>query len=107
MGFSLFEEVLLDFEAQGPNIKQYTEAAATVQNTMQCEHIIYDERKRTTAQIWLDHFLKRVDGIESSKEAKPVSSMSGVSEIAACPLCSIADDPSAVPSPTPSPSSNQ
>ena len=83
------------------------EAAAALQNAKQCEHIIYDERKRATAQTWLDHFLKRVDRIESSKEAKPVSSMSVMSEIAACPLCPIADDPSALPSPTLFPSSNQ
>ena len=37
----------------------------------------------------------------SSKEPEPVSSASGVSEIAACPPSPIADDPSALPSPTP------
>ena len=43
---------------------------------------------------------KRVDRIESSKEPEPLPSMSGMNEIAACPLSSIADDPSALPSPT-------
>ena len=43
----------------------------------------------------------------SSKEPEPVPSMSGVSEIAACSLSHIADDPSALPSPTSSSSSNQ
>ena len=43
----------------------------------------------------------------SSKEPEPVPSTSGMSEIAACPLSPIADDPSALPSPTSSPSSSQ
>ena len=52
-------------------------------------------------------FPKRVDRIEASKESEPVPSISGVNEIAACPLSPIANDPSALPSPTSSPSSNQ
>ena len=43
-------------------------------------------KKRATTQISLDHFFKRVDRTESSKEPKPVPSISGVSEIASCPL---------------------
>ena len=43
---------------------------------------------------------KRVDRTESSKEPDPVPSTSGVSETAACPPSLIADDPSALPSPT-------
>ena len=62
-------------------------------------------RKGATTQIYLDHFFKRVDRIESSKE--PVPSVSGVSEIAACPPSPIADDPSALPSPTSSLSPSQ
>ena len=50
---------------------------------------------------------QEAERIESSKEPYPVSSASGMSEIAACPLSSIADDPSALPSPTSSPSSSQ
>ena len=79
--------------------------AAAVQNAIQCYRVIYDEKKRATTQTSLDRFFKRVDGIESSKE--PVPSMSGVSEIAACLLSPIADHPSALPSPTSSPSSSQ
>ena len=43
----------------------------------------------------------------SSKEPEPLPSMSGVSDTAACPPSPIADNPSAVPSPTSSPSSSQ
>ena len=50
----------------------------------QAQDVIYDEKKRATAQTSLDHFFKRVDRIESSKEPEPVKSMSEVSEIAAC-----------------------
>ena len=66
-----------------------------VANFQRCEHAS------------LDHFLKRVDRIESSKEPEHVPSMSGMSEIAACPLSPIADYPSALPFPTSSPSSSQ
>ena len=48
---------------------------------------------------------KRVDRIESSKEPKLLPSVSGVSDIAACPPPPIADDPSALPSPNSSHSS--
>ena len=74
---------------------------------IQCYHVIYDKKKRATTQTSQNQFFKRVDRIESSKEPEPVPSMSGVSEIAACPLFPIADDPSALPSPTFSPSTNQ
>ena len=108
-GFSLFEEVLLVFEAQDPNvsIEWYTKVAAAIQNSIQCYHLIYVEKKRATTQTSLDHFFKKVDRIESIKEPELVSSTSGVSEIAACPLSPIADDPLALPSPTSSPSSTQ
>ena len=33
-GFSLFEEALLVFEAQDPNVEQYTKVAAAVQNAI-------------------------------------------------------------------------
>ena len=106
-GFSLFEEALLVFEAQDWNVEQYTKVATVIQNAIQCYCVIYDEKKRATTQISLDCFFKRVDRIESSKEPEPVSSMSGMSEIAACLLSPIADDPSAAPSPTSSASSSQ
>ena len=44
-GFSLFEEALLVFEAQDPNVEQYTKVAAAVQNAIQCYHAIYDEKR--------------------------------------------------------------
>ena len=46
-GFSLFEEGLLVFEAQDPNIEWYTKVVAAVQNTIQCYHVIYDEKKKS------------------------------------------------------------
>ena len=106
-GFPLCEEALLVFEAQDPNIEQYTKVAAAVQSAIQCYCVIHDEKKRATTKTSLDHFFKRVDRIESSKEPEPVPSASGVSEIAACLPSSIADDPSALPSPTSSPSFSQ
>ena len=106
-GFSLFEEALLVSEAQDPNVEWYMKDAAAIQNAIQCYHVIYDEKNRATTQTSLDQFFKRVDRIESSKEPEPVSSTSGVSETAACPPSPIADNPSALPSPTSSPSSSQ
>ena len=99
-GFSLQEEALLVFEAQDPNIAQYTKVAAAVQNAIQHHHVIHDEKKRATTQKSLDSFSKKVHSIETSKEPEPVPSTSGMSEIAACPPAPIADDPSALPSPT-------
>ena len=105
-GFSLFEEALWVFEPY-PNVERYTKVAEAIQNAIQCYPVIYDEKKRATTQTSLDCFFKRVDRIESSKEPEPVPSTSGMSDIAACPLSPIADDPSALPSPTSSPSSSQ
>ena len=106
-GFSLFEEALLVFEAQDSNVELCTKVAEAVQNAIQCYCVIYDEKKRDITQTSLDRFFKWVDRIESSKEPEPVPSISGVSEIAACPLSPIADNPSALPSPTSSSSSTQ
>ena len=44
-GFSLFEEVLLIFEAQDPNIEWYTKVAAAVHSAIQCYRVIYDKKK--------------------------------------------------------------
>ena len=106
-GFSLFEEALLVFEAQDPNVERFTKVAAAVRDAIQCYRVIYDEKKRATTQTSLDRFFKRVHRIESSKEPEPVPSTSGMSEIAVCPPSPIADDPSALTSPTSSPSSSQ
>ena len=64
--FSLFEEALLVFEAQAPNVEQYMKVAAAVQYAIQYYCVIYDEKKRATTQISLDPFFKRVNRIESS-----------------------------------------
>ena len=42
--FPLFEETLLVFEAQDPNVEQYTKVAAVVQNAILCYHVISDQR---------------------------------------------------------------
>ena len=68
------------------------------------------KKKRATTQTSLDHFSNRADRIESSKEVElllSVLSMSGVSEIAACPPSPVVDDSSALPSPTISSSPSQ
>ena len=51
------------------------------------------KKKRATTQTSVDHFLKRVDRIESSKEPEPMPSTSGLSETAAVLQPPIADDP--------------
>ena len=64
-----------------------------VQNAIQCYRVIYDEKKRATTQIPLDHFFKKVDRIETNREPEPVSSTSVRSVITACLLSLIADNP--------------
>ena len=74
--FSLFDGVLLVFEAQGQNTEQYRKVAAAIQNAIQAYHVIYDKKKRATTQALLDHSLslslffppKGVDRIDSSKD---------------------------------------
>ena len=105
--FLLFEEALLVFEAQDLNVERYTKLAAAIQNAIMCYCVIYDEKKRASTQTSLGCLFKRVDRIESSKEPESVPSTSGVSDVAACPPSPIADNPSALPSPTSSPSSSQ
>ena len=106
-GCSVFEEALLIFEPQDPNVDWYTKVAAAIHNAVYCCLVIYDRKKRAATQTSLNHFLKRVGRTESSKEPEPVPSASGMSETTACSSSPIADDPSALPSPTPSPSSGQ
>ena len=61
------------------------------------------------ARTWtlLDHFLERVDIIESNKGPEHAPSVSHVGEIAACPPSPTDDDPSTLQSPTSSPSFSQ
>ena len=56
-------------------------------------------RKKEPGHHWIVCF-KRLGRTESTKEPEPVLSTSGMSEIAACPPSPIADDPSALPSPS-------
>ena len=44
-GFSLFREALLVFEAQDLNVERYTKVVATIQNAIQCYHVICDKKK--------------------------------------------------------------
>ena len=106
-GILFIWEALLVFEARDPNVEQYMKVVTAIQNAVQCYCVIYDEKKRATIQTSLDRFFNRVDRIESSKEPEPVPSTSDESEIAACPPSPTADDPSALPPPTSSPSSSQ
>ena len=107
-GFSLFEETLLVYKVQEPNIEKYIKIAAPVQNAIQHYYSIYDEKNRATTQISLDCFFKKVDRIESSKEPEPVPSLSGMSEVAAGSPSPIADNPQLhrLPPPLPTPSRN-
>ena len=57
-------------------------------------------KKRATTQTSLEGFFKRADRMEASKEPEPEPATSDMNEIAACPPSPIADDPSALPSPT-------
>ena len=67
-GFSLFEEALLVFEAQDPNVERYRKVAAAVQNAIQCYRVIYDKKKRATTQTSRDCFFKRVDRMNPSRK---------------------------------------
>ena len=89
------------------NLGQCRKVAGAVQNAIQHYYIIYDEENRATTQMSLDHFFKRVDRVEPSKEPKPVPSVSGMNEVAACPPTPIAHNSSALPSLTSSPFSSQ
>ena len=44
-GFSIFEEVLLVFEAWDSNVEQYKKVAGAIQNTIQCYYVINNEEK--------------------------------------------------------------
>ena len=84
---ALFEEALLGFEAQAPNVGWYMKVAAAIQNVIQCYRGIYDEKKRATTQTLLDCSFKKVDRIESSKEPEPVPLAAGMeSQLALCLL---------------------
>ena len=88
---------MLVFETQDPIVEWYANIETTVQNAIQCYHVICEEKERATIQTLLDHFFKRVDRLESSKEPEPVPSTLGMCEIAACPLSPVADESSALP----------
>ena len=65
---------MLVFEAHNLNVEWYTKVPVAIQNAIHCYYVIYDEKRKkkqnTSAitQTSLDHFYKRVDRIDSSKE---------------------------------------
>ena len=71
--------VLLVSAAEDPNIEWYTKVVTVIQKAVQCCQVIYEEEERATTQTSPDHFRKRVDRIESSKEPEPVPSTSHMS----------------------------
>lgn len=54
---------------------------APSQNAIEGYNVIYNEKKRAITQTSLNHFSKRVDGIESGKEPEHVASMSCVMKL--------------------------
>ena len=46
-GLSLFEEVLLVFEALDLNSEQYMKAATAIQSANQCYHAVYDKDRKS------------------------------------------------------------
>ena len=92
--FSLFEEALFVLRHR-TQTEQYTTVTAVVQNVIQCYHVIYDEKKRTTTQASLESFFRRIGRIESNKEPEPVPLLLSMCEIAACPPSPFADSRSA------------
>ena len=50
--------------------------AAAVQNTTQCNSVIYDKKKKNYYQTSLDRSFNRINRTESSKEPEPMPSMS-------------------------------
>ena len=108
VGGIFFEEALLvsevNFWPKHRTVHEACNSCSECSLVLRC-HLWWD--KRATTQTSLDHFFKRADRIESSKEPEPVPSTSCVSDTVACPPSPpIADDPSALLSPLPPPVSN-
>ena len=100
----------ITLEAQDLNVEQYTKVVEVVQNVIQCYHVIYDEKKRATPKyhwIIVVFFFFKVHTIESNNEPGAVPSASGMNEISACPPSLIANNTSALLSPTAPSSSSQ
>ena len=94
----------------GPKCRTVHEGCAAIKNAILCYCVIYDRKEKKLLPLYqsLDCFFFKTDGrIDSSEEPEPVPSTSGVSETAACSLSLIVNDPSALSSPTSSPSSSQ
>ena len=59
-GLSLFEEVLLVFEALDLNSEQYTKAATAIQSANQCYHVVYDKDRKSCYPGIIESFLPKV-----------------------------------------------
>lgn len=94
--FSLPEEALFIFEAQDPNIEQYTKVAAAVQNAIQC-CVSFMRKKELPLRC---HGIMFARGLTELNHQKPMSSASGVSDISSRPPAPVAGGPSAPLSPT-------
>ena len=88
------------------NAERYMKVAAAVQIKSSTTMMRKKKIKLLPRHQWIIYF-RKVDKVESSKEPEAVPSASGVREIAARPLSSVAGSPSALPSPTSSLSSSQ
>ncbi|KAI6646855.1 Tigger transposable element-derived protein 1-like isoform X4 [Oopsacas minuta] len=60
-GFSLIEKALAIFQNQDPNDERFSKVATSVRDSFECYRIIWNEKKRKTAQTSLDQFFKKRD----------------------------------------------
>ena len=104
-GFSLLQEALLVFWGTGPKSRKEQEGCSS---HSECSPVLLCHLWQEKISHILDHFFKRVDRTEFSKETESVSSGSGMSEIVAYTPSHVVDHPSAhhFPPPLPSPVSN-
>ena len=69
--FSLFDGVLLVFEAQGQNTEQYRKVASAIQNAIQAYRVIYDEKRSYNPGITGSFSLSFFFSPRESKELNP------------------------------------
>ena len=103
MGYFTFTQSSLDHFFKWVQFSSVAHSCPTLCDPMTCSSLGFLVHHQLP-ELTQTH-VKRVDRVESSKESEPVPSVSSVSDIAACPPL-FADDPSALPSPTLSPSSS-
>ena len=57
--FSKFEEGLQLLEGQDPNVERFLKVQSTIQDALNCYHLIYDEKKRKTTQTSINSYFSR------------------------------------------------